>query len=97
MNANAPEIPHLFRRIAGLFRPFRGPLIATAVLVITSAGLTVIPPLLIQVAFNQGLFPKSGGPNLSLLTTMVVLMIAIWIIITVAGIVALAEAGREDK
>ena len=44
MNASAPVIPHLFRRIAGLFRPFRGPLIATATLVITSAGLTVIPP-----------------------------------------------------
>jgi len=65
LNASAPEIPHLLRRTAGLFAPFRAPLIATGVLVITSAGLTVIPPLLIEVAFNQGLFPEAGGPNLS--------------------------------
>ncbi len=86
MNANAPEIPHLFRRIAGLFSPFRGQLIATATLVITSAGLTVIPPLLIEVAFNQGLFPPAGGPNLSLLVSMVVLMIAIWIVSAGLGV-----------
>ena len=86
MNASAPEIPHLFRRIAGLFSPFRGQLIATATLVITSAGLTVIPPLLIEVAFNQGLFPPSGGPNLSLLVSMVVLMIGIWIVSAGLGV-----------
>jgi ATP-binding cassette subfamily B protein len=44
-NADAPQIPHLFRRIVGLFSGFRGPLIATAALVVTSAGLTIIPPL----------------------------------------------------
>jgi ATP-binding cassette subfamily B protein len=86
LNASAPEIPHLLRRIAGLFAPFRAPLIATAALVITSAGLTVIPPLLIEVAFNQGLFPKTGGPNLSLLAGMVVLMIAIWIVSAGLGV-----------
>ena len=86
LNASAPEIPHLFRRIVGLFSAFRAPLIATAALVITSAGLTVIPPLLIEVAFNQGLFPKTGGPNLSLLASMVVLMIAIWILSAGLGV-----------
>jgi ATP-binding cassette subfamily B protein len=86
LNASAPEIPHLFRRIVGLFSAFRAPLIATAALVITSAGLTVIPPLLIEVAFNQGLFPEAGGPNLSLLAGMVVLMIAIWIVSAGLGV-----------
>jgi ATP-binding cassette subfamily B protein len=86
LNASAPEIPHLLRRIAGLFAPFRAPLIATGVLVITSAGLTVIPPLLIEVAFNQGLFPQAGGPNLSVLASMVVLMIAIWIVSAGLGV-----------
>ena len=85
-NADAPQIPHLFRRIVGLFSDFRGPLIATAALVVTSAGLTIIPPLLIEVAFNQGLFPKSGGPNLPLLVNMVALMIAIWIVSAVLGV-----------
>jgi ATP-binding cassette subfamily B protein len=86
LNADAPQIPHLLRRIGGLFSAFRGPLIATGVLVITSAGLTVIPPLLIEVAFNQGLFPKTGGPNLSLLASMVVLMIGIWIVSAGLGV-----------
>ncbi len=86
LNASAPEIPHLLRRTAGLFAPFRAPLIATGVLVITSAGLTVIPPLLIEVAFNQGLFPEAGGPNLSLLASMVVLMIVIWIVSAGLGV-----------
>jgi ATP-binding cassette subfamily B protein len=86
LNASAPEIPHLFRRIVGLFSAFRAPLIATAALVITSAGLTVIPPLLIEVAFNQGIFPKTGGPNLSLLASTVVLMIAIWILSAGLGV-----------
>ena len=86
LNASAPEIPHLLRRTAGLFAPFRGPLIATGILVITSAGLTVIPPLLIEVAFNQGLFPEAGGPNLSLLASMVMLMIAIWIVSAGLGV-----------
>jgi ATP-binding cassette subfamily B protein len=36
-NADAPQIPHLFRRIVGLFSDFRGPLIATAVLVVAGA------------------------------------------------------------
>jgi ATP-binding cassette subfamily B protein len=86
LNASAPEIPGLLRRTAGLFAPFRMPLIATGILVITSAGLTVIPPLLIEVAFNQGLFPEAGGPNLSLLASMVVLMIAIWILSAGLGV-----------
>jgi ATP-binding cassette subfamily B protein len=86
LNASAPEIPNLLRRTAGLFAPFRAPLIATGVLVITSAGLTVIPPLLIEVAFNQGLFPEAGGPNLSVLASMVVLMIAIWIVSAGLGV-----------
>jgi ATP-binding cassette subfamily B protein len=85
-NADAPQIPHLFRRIAGLFSAFRGPLIITVILVISSAALTVIPPLLIEVAFNQGLFPTTGGPNLTLLANMVVLMIAIWITSAVLGV-----------
>jgi len=86
LNASAPVIPHLFRRVAELFLPFRAPLIVTAALVISSAALTVIPPLLIEVAFNQGLFPKTGGPNMSLLVTMVVLMIAIWIVSAGLGV-----------
>ena len=85
-NAQAPQIPNLFPRIAKLFRPYRGWLILVAVLVLIAAALTVIPPLLIQQVFNQGLFPKTGGPNLPLVLTLVGIMIAIWITSSVLGV-----------
>jgi ATP-binding cassette subfamily B protein len=85
-NAEAPKIPNLFPRIAKLFLPYRGWLIVVAVLVLTAAALTVIPPLLIQQVFNQGLFPPTGGPNLPLVLSLVGLMIGIWIVSAGLGV-----------
>ena len=42
-NAEAPHIPHLGRRIVALFSPYRGRLAVTAVLVVLSAALGVVP------------------------------------------------------
>ena len=85
-NASAPKIENLLGRIFELFSPYRGALIATSALVVGSAGLSVIPPLLIQGAFNQGLFPASGKPDLALLFTFVISMIAIWLIAALLGV-----------
>ncbi len=85
-NADAPKIDNLVGRIFELFKPHRGPLTATIVLVLISAGLSVLPPLLIQGAFNDGLFPKSGKPNIGLLTTFVFSMIAIWLVAAALGV-----------
>jgi ATP-binding cassette subfamily B protein len=85
-NAQAPKIPNLFPRIAKLFFPYRGWLIVVAVLVLIAAALTVIPPLLIQQVFNQGLFPPTGGPNLPLVLSLVGLMIGIWIVSAGLGV-----------
>jgi len=41
-NAAAPKIPHLFQRISTLFLPYRRALIITGILVLITAGLTVI-------------------------------------------------------
>jgi len=79
-NAEAPKIDNLLGRIFGLFKPYRNSLIGTISLVLIGAGLSVLPPLLIQGAFNQGLFPASGSPNLGILTTFVFSMIAIWLL-----------------
>src|SRR5687767_7094261 len=63
-NAEAPKIPHLLRRISELFAPHKPALITTVVLVLIGAALSVIPPLLTQRAFDDGLFPTDGsGPN----------------------------------
>jgi ATP-binding cassette subfamily B protein len=79
LNAEAPKIPHLLKRTWALFADHRTALIVTAVLVLISAALTVVPPLLTQQAFDRGLFPKDGRPDIPVLVTLVGLMVAIYI------------------
>ncbi|SBN64078.1 ATP-binding cassette, subfamily B [Curtobacterium sp. 9128] len=78
-NAEAPRIPHLLRRIAGLFVPHRRSIVFTVVLVLIGAALSVIPPLLTQKAFDLGLFPKSGTPDIPVLFWLVTAMVVLWI------------------
>lgn len=78
-NADAPRIPDLLSRITQLFLPHRRALTITAVLVIVSAGLTVLPPLLTKQAFDFGLFPASGRANFPVLLEIVGLMIVIYV------------------
>ncbi|WP_442915110.1 ABC transporter ATP-binding protein [Leifsonia sp. Root60] len=85
-NADAPRIPHLGQRIMELFRPHRAALTLTVVLVIVTAGLAVIPPLLTQRAFDDGLFPPSGSPNLPVLGTIVAAMIAVFVVSALLGV-----------
>ena len=85
-NAEAPKIENLLGRIFELFAPYRTALIGTCVLVLIGAGLAVLPPLLIQSAFNDGLFPASGKPNLGILTTFVLSMIGIWLLAASIGV-----------
>jgi ATP-binding cassette subfamily B protein len=85
-NAEAPVIPNLFGRIRELFAPHSRKLTVTVILVLLSAGLSVLPPLLIQRAFDDGLFPPSGGPNLPALTVLVVLMIAAYVTTALLGV-----------
>ncbi|MFT2749152.1 ABC transporter ATP-binding protein [Clavibacter sp. Sh2036] len=78
-NAEAPRVEDLLGRIAELFRPHRRALILTIALVLVGAGLTVVPPLLTQQAFDRGLFPPAGGPDIPVLVELVGIMIAIWV------------------
>ena len=54
-------------------------LIVTIALVLVSAGLSVVPPLLTQRAFDQGLFPPAGHPDVPVLLMLVGLMVVIWL------------------
>lgn len=85
-NADAPKIENLLGRTFELFAPYRNTLILTVVLVLVAAGFSVVPPLLIQAAFNEGLFPESGVPDLEILSTFVVSMIAIWLFTAALGV-----------
>ena len=85
-NAEAPRVPHLLRRIGELFSPHRRALGTTAVLVVIGAALTVLPPLLTQRAFDNGLFPKTGRPDVPVLVELVTLMVSIYIVSAALGV-----------
>lgn len=88
LNAEAPKVAGLGRRVVALFTPYRGRLAVTALLVVVGAGLAVIPPLLVQRIFDHALFPLDGGaPELGLLTLLVCLMIGLFLLSAVLGVV----------
>lgn len=86
-NSEAPYIPGLWKRIGALFGPYRRALSGALVLVLVGAGLGVLPALLTQRAFDQGLFPPGeGGPDLVALWWILGAMIAARVIAALAGI-----------
>ncbi len=85
-NADAPHVPDLLRRIRDLFAPHRAALVVTIALVIVSAGLSVLPPLLTKQAFDLGLFPPGGTPDIPVLVRIVLLMIALWVATAALGV-----------
>ena len=85
-NAEAPRIPDLLPRIAQIFRPHRAALGLTIALVLVSAALSVAPPLLTKQAFDVGLFPPEGSPNVPVLLQIVGVMMALWVFSAGLGI-----------
>ncbi|WP_231946861.1 ABC transporter ATP-binding protein [Leifsonia sp. 21MFCrub1.1] len=85
INAEAPKIPHLFRRIVSLFSAHRMAIVFTMVLVLIGAALSVVPPLLTERAFDDGLFPP-GGPNIPVLVEIVVFMLIVYIASALLGV-----------
>lgn len=85
-NALAPKIPNLVRRIAQLFAPHRRALISTGLLVMIGASITVFPPLLTRQAFDLGLFPAGGKPDIPVLVEIVSLMIFLYIVSAALGV-----------
>lgn len=47
-------------------------------MVVIGATLSVIPPLLIQGALNEGLLPENEVPNLEILYTLVASVVGLW-------------------
>jgi ATP-binding cassette subfamily B protein len=77
----------LLPRIARLFRPYRGRVVLIAFAVLGSSGLGVLIPVLTKLVFDRGLFPAGGrGPNVTLLTELVLLMVGIAVVSTTIGI-----------
>lgn len=85
--ASAPRIPDFGRRIRELFQPYRKRLALTVSLVLITAALTVLPPLLTEQAFDEGLFPRGGGgPNMPRLAEVVGAMVLIWVVSQLLGV-----------
>lgn len=74
-----------YRRIARRFVGHRGRVVAVVLLVLVTAGLGVVNPLLIQRLFDEGLF-VTGGPDVSRSLTLLAWMVAIPLITGVLGV-----------
>jgi ATP-binding cassette subfamily B protein len=85
-----PDKPHgdvrrLIPRVFGLFRQYRGRVAVLALLILASSAIGVVNPLLTKSVFDDALFPE-GGPDLTLLYTLVGIMIVIALVGAVIGV-----------
>lgn len=87
LNAQAPKIPNLGGRIREMFRPYRGRLFVTALLVVAGAAIGVVPPLIVQQIFDGALFPPDGsGVDLGLLWRLVGAMVGLFLLSAALGV-----------
>jgi ATP-binding cassette, subfamily B, bacterial len=89
--------PAPVRRILGLFRPYLAQVLLLAVAILLTSGLGVVNPLLIRTVFDRALFCGSGCPNLTLLSQLVAVMIAIPIVTSAIGLVQTLYANRVGQ
>ena len=81
-----PSSPMLGRTVR-LFRPYRFYVVSVAVLILVTASIGVINPLLIRTVFDSGLFPESGVPDMKLLWILAAIMTSIAIANGLMGVV----------
>ena len=79
------RVAHLNRRIAQAFQPYWPRVLAIGLLILVTAGLGVVNPILIRVVFDSALF-VDGGPNLSLLWTLAIAMSAVVVVTGSLGV-----------
>jgi len=74
------------RRVAGLFRRYRGRVAVIFVAVAVTSALGVATPLLSKAVFDQALFPQDGDRDLQLLYLLVGLMIMLQFLAGAIGV-----------
>ena len=67
------------------------------ILILFSAGLGVVNPLLIKVVFDSALFPPAGGPNIDLLWIIVAVMSGIAVITGGLGVIQTYWANKVGQ
>jgi ATP-binding cassette subfamily B protein len=73
-------------RTSRLFRPYRGTIAVIVVTILVASGLGVANPLLIRAIFDHALFPPDGQVDLTLLVELSLLMIAVGVVTSGAGV-----------
>ena len=86
-NSDALSSKGLVGRIVQTFRPYRLQVTLVGLLILVTAGLGVVNPVLIRVVFDSALFPASGGPDMGLLWMLSGIMALITVVSGSLGIV----------
>ena len=76
----------LVRRIVATFRPYRLVVSFVGLLILITAGIGVVNPLLIRTVFDSALFPTGGSPDLNLLWVLAAVMAGITVVGGLLGI-----------
>ena len=74
-------------RAADCFRPYSLQVIGVALLIIVTAGLGVVNPVLLRSVFDDALFPPGGSVDIPLLWTLSAIMIVVTVVAGALGIV----------
>ena len=81
-----PQAKRLVLRVFGAFRPYWPVVTVVGLLILVTAGVGVVNPLLIRVVFDSALFPVGGGPDLGLLWVLAGVMAGITVLGGLLGI-----------
>ena len=79
------RVPGLVRRIAASFQPYWPRVLAVGLLIVITAGLGVVNPVLIRVMFDSALF-VDGGPDLNLVWTLAAVMAGVVVLTGSLGV-----------
>ena len=89
-NADIPGLPTSTRpivpRTIRLFRPYRFQVISVIALILLTASIGVVNPLLVKTVFDSALFPTSGDTNMNLLWVLAAVMSSIAILNGLMGV-----------
>ena len=77
----------LIWRTIDAFKPYRSSIVIVTFLILITAGLGVVNPLLIKVVFDSVLFPENSVPDLNLLWWLAGIMVGITLVTGLFGII----------
>ncbi|MEM7092624.1 MAG: ABC transporter ATP-binding protein [Actinomycetota bacterium] len=85
-DAQTPEGTFGWGRVLALFRPHRSRVALVVLLVLSVSGLGIVNPLLMQVVFDDGLFPSDGPIDLGVVVSLSLVMLGVTAVSGVLGV-----------